>query len=146
MKNTIIIILVLGTIVLANCKTSNSSSQSSSKAKIQAKAETKKIPEAAPYDLPYDSATMTDAQKAEFVSFYEKGIIVYNTICASCHNKLVNGQTVVPDFSLPQLMDYEMRIQYPSHGDRLKESNLSALELDYVVHYLRYKKRSGVPF
>ncbi|MES2379764.1 MAG: hypothetical protein V4538_01900 [Bacteroidota bacterium] len=143
MKTTIIIVLVISTIVLANCKTS---SQSNSKSEMLAKTETKKPPVVAPYDLPYDSATMTEAQKAEFISFYEKGIIVYNTICAGCHNKMVNGVAVVPDFSLPQLMDYEVRIQYPSHGDRLKESNLSALELDYVVHYLRYKKKSGVHF
>ncbi len=143
MKQSIIILLVLSTIVLANCKTT---SPSNAKSETLAKTQTKKASEPAPYDLPYDSATMTAAQKAEFISFFEKGIIVYNTICAGCHNKLVNGETVVPDFSLPQLMDYEMRIQYPSHGDRLKESNLSALELDYVVHYLRYKKRSGVHF
>ncbi|MES2656584.1 MAG: hypothetical protein V4620_13400 [Bacteroidota bacterium] len=143
MKTSIIIILVISTIVLANCKTS---SQSNSKSETLAKTEIKNTPVVAPYDLPYDSATMTEAQKAEFISFYEKGIIVYNTICAKCHNKIVNGEAVVPDFSLPQLMDYEVRIQYPSHGDHLKESNLSALELDYVVHYLRYKKKSGVHF
>lgn len=98
------------------------------------------------YDMPDDSLTMPTQQKKDFVESCERGIILYNTICASCHNKLIDGKSVVPDFSLPQLMDYEIRIQYPSHEDRLKENNLSVQELDDVVNYLRYKKKSGVNF
>ena len=98
------------------------------------------------YDMPEDSATLTAEKKKEFIASCERGIIIYNTVCANCHNKLVDGQKVVPDFSLPQLMDYEIRIQYPSHEDRLKENNLSVQELDDVVNYLRYKKKSGVHF
>jgi hypothetical protein len=98
------------------------------------------------YDMPEDSLTLSAEKKKEFITSCERGIIIYNTICANCHNKLVDGKQVVPDFSLPQLMDYEIRIQYPSHEDRLKENNLSAQELDDVVNYLRYKKKSGVNF
>ncbi|MBJ7428177.1 MAG: hypothetical protein JHD28_04355 [Bacteroidia bacterium] len=98
------------------------------------------------YDMPEDSLTMTADKKQAFKESCDRGIIIYNTICAGCHNKLVDGKQVVPDFSLPQLMDYEIRIQYPSHEDRLKENNLTAQELDDVVNYLRYKKKSGVHF
>jgi hypothetical protein len=143
MKTIITITLIAFAIIFSNCKALKSSNNKAvnkeiSKAKI-------KEPEIL-YELPYDSASMTEVQKKQFVSDFEKGIIIYNSVCASCHNKLVNGVQVVPDFSLPQLMDYEMRIQYPSHENKLTETNLTALEFDQVVHYLRYKKKSGVHF
>lgn len=139
-------VLVVFTIVIANCKTQNKSTKINKEKSTNTEILVQNTQVVIPYVLPDDSLTMTEAQKKEFISNFEKGIVIYNTICASCHNKLVNGVMVVPDFSLPQLMDYEMRIQYPSHEDRLKETNLSALELDNVVHYLRYKKLSGVHF
>lgn len=143
MKAIITITFIAFAIVFSNCKATKSPNNKATRTETsQAKT---KVPEQL-YELPYDSATMTDAQKKQFFSDFEKGIIIYNTVCANCHNKLVNGVQVVPDFSLPQLMDYEMRIQYPSHENKLTETNLTALEFDQVVHYLRYKIKSGVHF
>ena len=143
MKTIITITLIAFAVVFSNCKaTKNTNSKVTQTETSQANT---KVPEQL-YELPYDSASMTAAQKKQFVSDFEKGIIIYNTVCANCHNKLVNGVQIVPDFSLPQLMDYEMRIQYPSHENKLTETNLTALEFDQVVHYLRYKKKSGVHF
>jgi len=146
MKKTIITTLILSTIVIANCKTINQGKKNSDK---KAKTGNKTVqvpPKEINYILPDDSLSMSDSAKKEFVMNFDKGQIIYNIVCAKCHNKLVDGVEVVPDFSLPQLMDYEMRIEYPAHQERLTEANLSALELDHVVDYLRYKKKSGVHF
>jgi cytochrome c5 len=143
MKTIITITFIAFAIVFSNCKATKNTSPKV--AQTEASQPKSLAPEQL-FELPYDSATMTDAQKKQFVTDFEKGIIIYNTVCANCHNKLVNGVQVVPDFSLPQLMDYEMRIQYPSHENKLTETNLTALEFDQVVHYLRYKKKSGVHF
>jgi hypothetical protein len=141
MKKYVLVFFSIISIILINCKVK--------KSKINLSiVESNKVANANPtiYDMPEDSLTMTDDKKKEFKESCDRGIIIYNTICASCHNKLIDGKQVVPDFSLPQLMDYEIRIQYPSHEDRLKENNLTIQELDDVVNYLRYKKKSGVHF
>ena len=93
------------------------------------------------FDFP-DNMTLTDAEKIEFAKKIEKGKVLYELTCAKCHNTIVNGVSTIPDFSLPQLMDYEMRIQYPSHQDRLSEANVSVDELDMIVLFLRYRKKS----
>lgn len=141
MKKYVLIFFSIISIILINCKAKKSKINSSI-------VERNKVAMANPilYDMPEDSLTMTDDKKKEFKESCDRGIIIYNTICASCHNKLIDGKQVVPDFSIPQLMDYEIRIQYPSHEDRLKENNLTIQELDDVVNYLRYKKKSGVHF
>jgi hypothetical protein len=102
----------------------------------------KKTPalEAIPFIYPDD---ITEAGKADFVKTYNKGHILYNINCAKCHNKTQEGKQVIPDFSLPQLMDYEIRIQYPDHQDPMRETNLSQEELDQVITFLRYKKRNS---
>lgn len=142
MKKYAILLFSIASIVLINCKSKKTITN------LNGNNESKKTAALEPllYDMPEDSLTMTADKKLAFKESCERGIIIYNTICASCHNKLVDEKSVVPDFSLPQLMDYEIRIQYPSHEDRLKENNLSAQELDDVVNYLRYKKKSGVHF
>jgi len=146
MKRTILFSLLLASMLLIACSVAKQSPKTTeSKDNSQTKAPTnltKKID----FTFPDDSLIMSESAKAEFVANIEKGEIIYSLLCAKCHNKLVNGVEVVPDFSLPQLMDYEMRIQYPSHKDRLTETNLSVKELDQVVDYLRYKKKTGVHF
>ena len=146
MNKIVIITFIMAAIAIANCTTKiqvKKTNDYSSLANI--KTPKKKLIEIN-YNLPDDSLSMNDSAKKEFVKSFDKGQIVYNLICAKCHNKIVNGLEVVPDFSLPQLMDYEIRIQYPIHQERLSPENLSATELDDVVNYLRYKKKSGVHF
>lgn len=122
-KITLLFIISL-TLVIANCKTQKPKSQ-----------------EEVQFDYP-DNMTLTDAEKKEFAKKITKGKALYEMTCAKCHNKMVNGISTIPDFSLPQLMDYEMRIQYPSHQDRLSESNINAEELDIVVLFLRCRKKN----
>jgi hypothetical protein len=88
----------------------------------------------------YPEYITTDTGRASFVKEFSKGRIIYKQTCAKCHNVTKDGKLYYPDFSLPQLMDYEMRFQYPAHQDELRETNLSADELDWVVTFLRFKK------
>ena len=55
-----------------------------------------------------------DSARAAFKKQFYQGQVVYRITCAKCHNKMINGKEVIPDFSLPQLMHYEIRI-YPEH-------------------------------
>ena len=93
--------------------------------------------------IDYPPDMVADSQRV-FAQHFEKGEILYRLNCAKCHDTLVDGRKVVPDFSLPQLLDYEMRFQYASHENRLREVDVSIAELDDIQHYLRYKKRSGI--
>jgi len=146
MNKIVIITFIMAAIAIANCTTKNQVKKTNDYSSLaNIKTPKKKLIEIN-YNLPDDSLSMNDSAKKEFVKSFNKGQIVYNLICAKCHNKIVNGLEVVPDFSLPQLMDYEIRIQYPIHQERLSPENLSATELDDVVNYLRYKKKSGVHF
>lgn len=90
----------------------------------------------------YPDYVTTDTGRASFLKEFNKGRIIYKQTCAKCHNVNKNGKLYYPDFSIPQLIDYEMRIQYPAHGDELKETNLSPLEFDQVVLFLQYKKKN----
>lgn len=95
----------------------------------------------------YPAAATTDTGRANFREHWSQGKVLYAMNCGGCHDTLVAGSRnkVVPDFSLPQLLDYEMRFQYPSHENRLREVDVSVAELDWIQMYLQYKKRSGVP-
>ena len=92
----------------------------------------------------YPATTSTDL-RGDFVAQFQRGEILYRTNCGGCHNKWVNGHLIIPDFSIPQLLDYEMRTQYPSHGERLHESKVSKEELDDIQVFLQYRKPSGHP-
>jgi hypothetical protein len=88
----------------------------------------------------YPEFVTTSIGRDSFLNEFTKGRIIYKQTCAKCHNVNKNGKLYYPDFSLPQLMDYEMRFQYPAHQDELRETNLSPTELDWVVTFLRFKK------
>lgn len=90
----------------------------------------------------YPEYIYTDTGKVRFVKEFNKGRIIYKQTCAKCHNVTKDGKVYYPDFSIPQLIDYEMRIQYPAHEDELKETNLSPLEFDWVVLFLQFKKKN----
>ncbi len=105
---------------------------------------TKTKGKAKPFEYP-DEAT-TDSAKKRFEQDFKKGKILYEINCAKCHNVKENKKMEIPDFSLPQLMDYEIRFQYPAHENNMKETNITHDELDQIVQYLRYKKRSGIPY
>ena len=83
--------------------------------------------------------------RGDFNEQFERGRILYAENCGSCHNMKVDGRMIIPDFSAPQLLDYEMRMQYPTHGERLTEAHVSVEELDDIQIYLLFRKPSGHP-
>ena len=91
------------------------------------------------FDYPDDIA---DSAKAAFVKDFNQGQKLYVITCARCHTTKVNGKDVIHDFSLPQLMDYEIRI-WPQHQQDLGETTLTEEELRKVVTFLRYKKKNA---
>jgi cytochrome c553 len=90
------------------------------------------------FDYP-DEAT-TDSSKKEFVKQFNQGQVLYKLSCAKCHNKTVNGKEAIPVFSLPQLMDYEIRI-FPEHMEKLTDNEVTDDEMTKIVAYLRYRKK-----
>lgn len=92
----------------------------------------------------YPTSAHTDL-RGDFTAQFQRGEVLYRTSCGGCHNKRINGREIIPDFSIPQLLDYEMRTQYPSHGERLHESKVSKEELDDIQVFLQYRKPSGHP-
>lgn len=92
-----------------------------------------------PFTYPDD---VKEEDKPTFLSNYTKGQVLYAINCAKCHNKTEGNQSIIPNFSLPQLMDYEIRIQYPSHQDPMRETVVSPEELEQIISFLRYKKPS----
>jgi hypothetical protein len=92
------------------------------------------------FDYPDDIA---DSSKKTFVKDFNQGMVLYKIGCGKCHNKVVDKKELIPDFSLPQLMDYEMRF-YPEHGEELPDSRVTDVEMQKIVLFLRYKKKSGL--
>lgn len=94
------------------------------------------------YTFPDD--VVADTAKKSFVKQFNQGQILYNISCAQCHNmKDAKNKLVIPDFSLPQLMDYEMRL-YPQHAEKLSDTFVTDVEMNKIILFLRYKKKTGV--
>jgi hypothetical protein len=96
-------------------------------------------------EFTYPETAVADTAKKNFVKRWKQGQTLYNLSCSKCHNKTVNGKSVIPDFSLPQLLDYEMRIAYESHGEQLTDRFVSDEEMQRIILFLQYKKKTGVP-
>jgi hypothetical protein len=93
------------------------------------------------YDFP---ATMSEPVKAEYITQFNKGHILYGINCSGCHNETVRGRQVIPDFTAEQLAGYEMRIGNAQHLENLTEDKMTEDELVLIMTFLRYKKKCGV--
>ena len=88
---------------------------------------------------------MPGAVRTQFKADCDKGKILYEINCAQCHNKSINGKSVVPDFNPEQLKGYEIRVANARHEESMPDEKVTAEELVYISTYLTYKKRSGIP-
>ncbi|MFO0321831.1 MAG: hypothetical protein ACK504_05330 [Bacteroidota bacterium] len=86
----------------------------------------------------------TDIEKKIFIKKFKKGLSLYKVNCEKCHTTVVNKKKIIPDFSLPQLLDYEIRFAYPEHQDPMKEVIISKEQLDMILLFLQYKKRNEI--
>lgn len=95
------------------------------------------------YDMPEDSTA--EASKRAFIKQFKQGKILYNISCAQCHTVKEGRKEIIPDFSVPQLIDYEMRFYYPEHQERLTDTKITDEEMTRIILFLKYKKKTGRP-
>lgn len=93
------------------------------------------------YEFP---AEMTNSVKVEYLKLCNKGKNLFLLNCAKCHYMKFKGKEVIPDFNPAQLESYQIRISNLDHMKFVREDNISAEELGYVITFLTYKKKSGV--
>ncbi|MBC7451225.1 MAG: c-type cytochrome [Cytophagales bacterium] len=93
------------------------------------------------YELP---AAMAPEVQVEYVKLCDKGKLLYDINCASCHTTKVKGKETIPDFTSEQLEAYQVRVSNQNHETAISETNVSAEELSLIVTFLTYKKKNEV--
>ena len=78
----------------------------------------------------------------EYAKMSEKGRVLYELNCASCHTKKINGKMVIPDFTEEQMGAYSIRIANEIHEDKVSEARVSAEELNLITYFFTYKKKN----
>ena len=91
------------------------------------------------YEFP---EAMSEAVRTEFTKQCDKGQILYNISCGGCHNTIVKGKTIIPDWNQAQLVGYELRVLNPKHESGIPEEAVSAEDLGYIMTFLNYKKKN----
>ncbi len=86
-----------------------------------------------------------EARRQQVLQQFAAGKTAYLTHCSSCHNKTINGKTVIPDMSFEQLDTYRVRLANEQHKEELKPDAVTEHELDMIVIFFKYKKESGIP-
>ncbi len=72
----------------------------------------------------------------------DKGQILYNINCASCHTQKKGRKLILPTFKESQLKGYELRVANAKHESSLPDEKVSEEELALIMSFLRYKKPS----
>ena len=103
-------------------------------------AEKKKKEVKVAYEFP---DAMAPAIQAEFAKQCDKGQALYNIACGHCHNTIVNGKTIIPDWTSSQLVGYELRVLNPKHEGGIPEEAVSAEELGQIMTFLTYKRKNA---
>jgi len=85
---------------------------------------------------------MAQPVRDQYLKLAEKGRVLYELSCAKCHNSLVKGKLLIPDFTEDQLGAYSIRVANPKHEEHVSESNVSAEELTLISTFLTYKKKN----
>ena len=88
---------------------------------------------------------MTVAVKESYIKIFEKGKVLYQVNCAKCHNKIVDGVELMPEFTKEHLAQYELRVQNPEHEEPLSEMRVNAEELQQIMIFLTYYKKVELP-
>lgn len=94
------------------------------------------------YELPNE---MLPHVKVEYVNMCDRGAILFKLSCAKCHIKKVKGRKVIPDFPQEKLEGYSFRMENPAHESEIPETKVSTDELNLIITFLTYKKKSNVP-
>lgn len=91
------------------------------------------------YELP---EAMLPHVKTEYAKRCEQGQALYAMNCAKCHNTIVKGKEVIPDFSPEQLTGYTLRVSNARHESSMPDSLVSEEELIIIMTFLNYKKKN----
>lgn len=86
---------------------------------------------------------MNEEVRIAYTKLFEKGKVLYEVNCASCHNIKVNGVEMMPVFTKEHLAQYELRILNPAHEEPLSEMRVNAEELQQIMIFLTYYKQAG---
>ena len=70
--------------------------------------------------------------KESYAGMWEKGRILYDINCASCHNTVVKRKVVIPEFTEEMLASYEVRVADPQHEMSLSDTKVNTEELTKV--------------
>ncbi|MBC7426587.1 MAG: hypothetical protein H7321_08640 [Bacteroidia bacterium] len=103
---------------------------------------TQKPPQKAEYEFP---PFMEEYVKTDFLKQCIKGEVLYDLSCGKCHNLKIKKKTVIPDFTTEQLQGYDMRLANTEHQNNLNGTQVTTEELGYIISFLTYKKKSGIP-
>lgn len=98
--------------------------------------------EKAEFEFP---AMMKENVKQDYLKQCLKGEVLYDQHCGKCHNIKVKRKLVVPDFTAEQVASYDMRLANKAHQTNLGGEEVSTEELVYIISFLTYKKKIGVP-
>lgn len=89
-------------------------------------------------------ATMPTTVKAEYQRQFDKGLVLYDINCARCHNVTIKKKVYIPDFTVNELMNYDVRRGNATHEDEIPETQVTTEELGYIIIFLNYKKRNDI--
>lgn len=107
---------------------------------MQGFAQQKKQTATVTYEFPKE---MIESVKAEYIKMCDKGKILYDLNCAKCHNKTVNKQVIIPDFTPEALRGYEIRVLNADHEKDMPDELVTAEELVLISTFLTYKKKNA---
>lgn len=85
---------------------------------------------------------MAKPVQEEYEQLSEKGRVLYEINCASCHTKKIRGKMVIPDFTEEEMGAYSIRIANEIHEDKVSEARVSAEELNLITYFFTYKKKN----
>lgn len=95
------------------------------------------------YDFPL---AMSPKVRQGFTEICDQGNMLYNKNCARCHNTLVKGRKVIPDFAQEKLIGYSIRISNARHESSMPDSLVTEEELGQIMTFLTYKPKNNSGF
>jgi hypothetical protein len=93
------------------------------------------------YDFP---PAMAANIKAQFIVQCDKGKFLYDKNCARCHNTILKGKTIIPDFTEEKLQGYSIRVANKRHEENMPDSIVTAEELALISTFLTYKTKNDL--
>lgn len=94
------------------------------------------------YDFP---PAMPESVRSGYMEICNKGKVLYDINCAKCHNMVVKGKDIIPDFSQEKLTGYELRVANREHEGSMPDTKVTAEELVLISTFLTYKKKVNIP-